>query len=376
MLALSVVALVLGIPHTGFNKTNNRPAAAVAPAPATWQPHAMRVASHPEADLKAELTKLRASDAEAARALEQDLDDAHGYLGMGPDVVVVVGRIVAPAGQSPRSVTAQFVPNEQGYFVTPLHDWRQPFDVSGTGIVWTHVQLDPPPGRVVWIGDVVLEAASQSERAPVHGIVRTEVSAQSTVALEGSIDFINTAHHGTQGTCPERTIEVPVGADGTWSASLPPGRYLIVLDAPGHVSQYREFMVTTPGLAVRVQDVMLERPKAIDITWIGSKTGQFAGVTPAHRALAADDEFKMFPEADGNELEVAQKNGKLSFHTRYGPSTLVDLGAGTLDQFRNVNVQSTGGTQDFSSVPLVAGHVYLLKPYFEAWALFRVDKVP
>jgi hypothetical protein len=376
MLPLTVVALVLGIPHTGFNKTNNRPAAAVAPAQATWQPHSMRVASHPEADLKPELAKLRASDAEAARSLEQDLDDAHGYLQMGPDVVIVVGRIVAPAGQSPRSVTAQFVPDEQGYFVTPLHDWHQPFEVSGTGIQVTRVQLDPPPGRVVWVGDVVLTAAPESERAPVRGIVRTEGSAQATVALEGSIDFINTAYHGTQGTCPERNIEVPVGSDGTWSTSLPPGRYLIVLDAPDHVSQYREFRVTAPGVAVRVEDVMLERPKHIDITWIGSKTGKFAGVTAAHRALAADEEFKMFPEADGNELEVAQKNGKLTFHTRYGPSTLVDLGAGTLDQFRNVNIHTGEGTQNFDRVPLVAGHVYLLKPYFEAWALFRVDKVP
>jgi hypothetical protein len=376
MLPLTVVALVLGIPPTGFNNNPNRGPNAATVRPA-WQPRVITVTPRPEADLNAQLATLRASNPESAGTVDREIEDARRYLKNAPEVVVVVGRIVVPAGQSPRSVAAQFVPDESGWFVTPLHDWHRPFELSSTQIARTRVQLTAPPARMVWVGDIVLTAAPASERASVRGVVRTEGGVTATVDLEGSEENINTAHNGTNGTCSERNIKVAVGPDGAWSpGSLPPGHYLVVFDAPGHVSQYRELTVTGPGAAVRVEDVTLERPKHIELSWIGSKTGRFAGLTPKRRSLAADDDFKMFDEAQGSELEVSQKNGKLAFDTHYQPSELRDLGAGTLDTFRNVDLESDEGHWDFTQVPMIAGHVYLLKTSFDAWALFRVERIP
>jgi hypothetical protein len=376
MLPLTVVALVLGIPPTGFNNNPNR-APNAAPVRPAWQPRVITVTPRPQADLYAQLARLKESNAGSAGWIERELEDARGYLKMSPEAVVVVGRIVVPAGQSPRSVAAQFIPDESGWFVTPLHNWRRPFELSSTEIARTRVQLTAPPERTVWIGDILLTSAPPSERAPVRGVVRTEGGVPATVDLEGSEENINTAHGGTNGTCSERTIKVAVGPDGAWSPGpLPPGHYIAVFDAPGHVSQYRELTVAGPGAAIRVEDIVLERPKHVELTWIGSKTGRFAGLMPRHRSLAADEDFKMFDEAQGNELEVSQTNGKLGFDTHYQPSELRDLGPGTLDTFRNVNVEAKEGKWQFSEVPMVAGHVYLLKTSFDAWALFRVDRVP
>jgi hypothetical protein len=299
---------------------------------------------------------------------------------MGGVPHVAIGRVVVPPGEDPRLVQAQMEVLEGGYFVSAVRDLEGILSFRLPGCLPVDLPLKGRAGEMVFLGEVVLPAATPDQLGGIRGQVRLADGQDPSLArVSASIERgpINRPSNGSE---PRRYSPDPlfglVGTNGEYLLTgLSPASHWVSISASGYLPVARSIAVS-PGETNELKQVVLERPAKLQLSWCVSAKPEFASATRRTAILSAGNAWKAKPGSYGFDLRFHQRNGRLFFEFFYSPCRLADLGLGPLDPAMSVDP----GFLDFREPQgeALAGHVYLLHqesfdpPY---WVLFRIDWV-
>ncbi len=297
---------------------------------------------------------------------------------------VIVGRVLVEGNDNPMDVNAQMEILAGGYFAGPVKDLQRPVGFRMHGYAPYDLRLAGRHGKVVDVGTIQLKRLTDEELAPVVGRVELEGGGDlRTVSVTFSIGHgpVNTPSNGTSPR-PDWPDPVRVELDPAgrfYQTGFSPAEYYVSVKAPGYVSQGRQ-VEFSKGDVLNLGTIRLETPRRAEIEYVVTRELPFQLDDVKQMVVHGGDRWQIVPDPCRYDLEFKQKDGRLKFDTSYGPIELADLGPGELSDYLKIG---PGAARLLPrQVPLVSGHVYLLRRSDwkggEDYALFtiRVDGEP
>lgn len=290
---------------------------------------------------------------------------------------VVIGRIVLDGPGDPRDVAAQMPILAGGYFAGETKDLSRPISFRMHQYAPLDVQLQGQSGDIVDLGELHLACLPPDLLGDLTGRIVLAGGSDPTkakVVLTVCNGPANTPHNGTspRSHWPE-AIRAGIASSGSVTAKrFSPIAYWCSIEAPGYVSQSREITFTR-SQTFDLGTVTLNRPITAQLSYIISQKPPFDLKKKQMASVQGGQQWKATPDIYGWDLEFKQTGNQLFFNYSYGPCSLTDLGAGTLEEFAKTTSSADSGRFP-SSDEITTGHVYLLnQEHWKRWVLFRVD---
>ena len=296
---------------------------------------------------------------------------------------IVIGRLVLDGtGNVQSDVKTQMDILPSGYFVALAKDPSRPLSFRMHG----YKPLDADLNAIIKqpfanIGILHLSPLLSEEKASLTGKMILEGNGDgSNTKIE--VDFrqlLNTPGNFSSSSYGryenlnynQTSIHVGVDADDTFrSEGFSPTEYTIVISAPGYVRQ-RISVNLQPGEKLDLGTIFLELPKKMYLSCISSDVPQ----KKRSIFLAPDERWKPISEGYWN-LTFKQKTGKIKLRSSHGPWYATDMGAGTLDDFKDIQNTNTKIERGYGLGEIKNGHVYFVKrhgEHEESWVIFKIN---
>ncbi len=208
-------------------------------------------------------------------------------------------------------------------------------------------------------GKVVLEGNENVSDIKIYANIRQSYNTPCNCIADSYGRYENLNYN-------QAPIRIAVDASGTLQGQgFSPTEYIIVISAPGYLGQAIPVNLQ-PGKKLNLGTILLELPKKLNLEYTGSwLDGNKEKIT-----LVPDKRWQ--PQLNGYwSLSFLQKDGKLSLKSNYGPWYAIDLGKGTLDDFKGIENTDKVLLDRPSNFEIKDGYVYFVKSYEGKWLLFK-----
>lgn len=301
---------------------------------------------------------------------------------------VVAGRLRLDGPGDPEAVVAQMAIFPGGFFAdaydpagAPL-GFRAPgyeaLDVKPQckdGLAWVELEMTPAPPERRGRATARLSLPGSDARTATVSVY----PALADTNIEGAgVDAREACRVGQR--CP--SIAAPTAsidpAGVLVSSGLSPVAHGLSVSAPGFVAIYSTFPVR-PGETTDLGVVALERAKRLRVRWLAADNPPFAG-PPKVSIAQAGQPWSSIPRGarrSWSEIVFEQKDGRVFLRPATGPADVADLGPGRLEDFARKAGEKSLDPKAPYRLPLVDGHVYLLRErYFGRWLLLTATVAP
>ncbi len=290
---------------------------------------------------------------------------------------VVLGRIILDGPGDPRDVAAQMEILSGGYFVGETRDLERPIGFRMHQYHPVDVPLKAKRGDLVDLGEIHMTPIAPADRVGLRGRVLLapgEDAQKAKITLSVLTPPVNTPHNGSSPRSHwAAPIQIHPGPDGRFATNgFAPIAYYVKVEAPGYYSQSKEIQFSQ-SKELDLENIRLLPARTLKLRYIVATKPSFNPQKIEETTIRGDVRWKATPDIYGWDLEFKAGNDRLVFNYSYGPCSLTDLGAGTLEEFSKTD-GSADGNEFTPRAEVKAGHVYLLNQgHWKRWVLFSVE---